>query len=224
MRWCALSYCRLSARTHSLASSRTCLNNRWSFGLDYRRGYSTKDVESTYYSYFPQTVPSGPPPRGSFAIDIKRLRREFLQLQSKTHPDLARTEEERLKFESASSQLNKAYSTLSGVLTRALYLLELNKKHIAEDSGRTVIQDPELLAEVYEILERIEECTSEDEVKNLEDYISGRVLAEENGVEHAFETNDLDVAKDATIRLKYWVNIREALKEWEPGQPFKMVH
>ncbi|KAK9323249.1 hypothetical protein V1517DRAFT_321107 [Lipomyces orientalis] len=178
----------------------------------------------SYYSLFPQTFKSGPPPHGPFAIDVRKLRNEFLKLQSKTHPDLARTEEDKSQYESASSQLNKAYSTLASPLSRAVYLLESGGMGIAEDAGRKMPQDPELLTEVYELLEEIENCQSEEEIGELSSSIDNRIRITEKELAESFDAHDLQRAKTATITMKYWVNIKEALKEWELGKPFRMLH
>ncbi|KAK9240476.1 hypothetical protein V1525DRAFT_395077 [Lipomyces kononenkoae] len=190
----------------------------------YDKDVESGKIEPSYYSLFPQTLKSGAPPNGPFAVDVRKLRREFLKLQSKTHPDLARTEEDKSQYESASSQLNKAYSTLASPLSRALYLLESVGMGIEEDAGREMPQDPELLMEVYELLEEIENCQSEEQAADLSSSIESRIRRTEKEVEESFDAQDLAMAKKSTVTLKYWVNIREALKEWEPGKPFRMVH
>jgi molecular chaperone HscB len=41
----------------------------------------------THFDLFPKTIPNGPPPTGTFDIDLAQLKKEFLQLQAKAHPD-----------------------------------------------------------------------------------------------------------------------------------------
>ncbi|KAK9468688.1 hypothetical protein V1512DRAFT_257673 [Lipomyces arxii] len=180
--------------------------------------------QSTYYTLFPDTLRDGPPPKGAFDLNARELRREFLRLQSKTHPDLARTEEDRVLYESASSELNKAYSTLVSPLSRALYLLDLGGHGISEETGRTMPQDLTLLMEVYELLERIEEAETEEQVLDIKKEVENRIRETETAVASAFNSNSIIEARKATVVLKYWVNVRDALKEWEPGQEFRMVH
>ncbi|KAK9486566.1 hypothetical protein V1527DRAFT_463676 [Lipomyces starkeyi] len=190
----------------------------------YNGDSKSEKIGPSYYSLFPQTLKSGPPPNGPFAVDVRKLRSEFLKLQSRTHPDLARTDADKSQYELASSQLNKAYSTLASPLSRALYLLESVGMGVEEDAARKMPQDPELLMEVYELLEEIENCQSEEEAADLSSSIEARINMTEKEVEESFNTHDLARAKNSTITLQYWVNIREALKEWEPGKPFRMVH
>ncbi|KAK9453038.1 hypothetical protein V1511DRAFT_506352 [Dipodascopsis uninucleata] len=188
------------------------------------RYHSGGKTGRTLYSLFPNSLPEGPPPNGPFEINIRELRSEFLKLQAKTHPDLAPKEEDKERFELESSKLNKAYSTLRDPLHRALYLLELNGMEISEDEGRKMPQDPELLMMVYEMLEEIEEAGSEEDIEGTKERLDGLINYAEESITKAFDTHDLETAKQATIELKYWTNIRESLKEWEPGKPIRMVH
>src|SRR6266498_938137 len=80
----------------------------------------------THFDFFPQTLPSGPPPATPFQIDLPTLRREFLQLQAKTHPDKFPTGPPKAKAEALSARINEAYKTLTSPLLRAQYLLSLH--------------------------------------------------------------------------------------------------
>ncbi|KAL2119071.1 hypothetical protein VTJ04DRAFT_6031 [Mycothermus thermophilus] len=100
---------------------------------------SPDDKIPTYYALFPETLPSGPPPRGKFHIDTRALRREFLRLQAASHPDFhhhaastsppdssspdSHKSAARLRAEATSALINAAYKTLSSPLLRAQYLL-----------------------------------------------------------------------------------------------------
>src|SRR5689334_18493165 len=48
---------------------------------------SSPSTPSTHYHFFPESLPSGPPPKGRFAVDLSSLKKEFLQLQARAHPD-----------------------------------------------------------------------------------------------------------------------------------------
>lgn len=41
----------------------------------------------------------------------------------------------------------------------------------------------------------------------------GRVDAEIDNISKAFEVGDLDAAKQASVRLKYWIGVEESAKE-----------
>lgn len=40
----------------------------------------------------------------------------------------------------------------------------------------------------------------------------------------AFSRNDLDLAKDYSIQLQYWENIRRAIVDWVPGKRVEIKH
>ncbi|KAK9473325.1 uncharacterized protein V1510DRAFT_363491 [Dipodascopsis tothii] len=177
-----------------------------------------------YFNLFPGTFKDGPPPACPFDLNARQLRSEFLRLQAKTHPDLARTDEDKAKFEDASAKLNKAYSTLSQPLSRALYLLEEQGFGVQEDDSKRMTQDVELLAELYDVHEQVEEATTEEEIAQIKEENDERIADIQRDVSAAFDANDLDAAKLATIRLKYWVNVQNMLRDWEPGKPVVMIH
>ncbi|KAK8053016.1 hypothetical protein PG996_012317 [Apiospora saccharicola] len=81
-------------------------------------------VPPTHYELFPETFPQGPPPHSAFAVDVPTLRREFLQLQAKAHPDM-HPQSHKNRADAASARINEAFKTLTNPLLRAQYLLEL---------------------------------------------------------------------------------------------------
>jgi molecular chaperone HscB len=40
----------------------------------------------------------------------------------------------------------------------------------------------------------------------------------------AFSRNDLELAKDYSIQLQYWENIRRAIVDWMPGKRVEIKH
>lgn len=180
-------------------------------------------VPQTYYEYFPQTLgPDALPPRGSFDVDIKALRREFLQLQSKAHPDLAPADKKR-QAEGLSARINEAYKTLQNPLLRAQYLLRLRGIDVAEDETASV-EDPDLLMEVLETRETIEEAQREEDLEPLKRQNDQRIERSVETLETAFKYDDMQAAKAESIRLRYWVNIKESIDGWEPGKPVVLIH
>jgi molecular chaperone HscB len=167
----------------------------------------------THYDLFPSLGPSALPPTGTFTLDLSLLRREFLRLQQKAHPDLAPADKKR-QAEALSSRINEAYKTLQNPLLRAQYLLELRGVDVAGDETAKV-EDPELV---------IEEATSEDELVPLKEMNERRIAASVQVLEQAFKSDDLDAAKDEAIKLRYWINIRDTVDNFAPGKPVVMVH
>ncbi len=76
-------------------------------------------------------------------------------------------------------------------------------------------QDLELLMEVMEAREAVEEAGTEEEVRQLVRENDQTVNASIKVLEEAFEGNDLARAKRESVRLRYWRNIGESLREWE---------
>ncbi|KAI9171564.1 J-type co-chaperone JAC1 [Paramyrothecium foliicola] len=176
----------------------------------------------THYDLFPQTLSAGPPPSGHFPVDVRALRREFLQLQARAHPDL-HPPEHKARAEATSALINEAYRTLSNPLLRAQYLLSLRGVDVANDETLK-IEEPDLLMEVLESREDIEAATDEAELDEPRRVNDDRIAASEAELERAFRTDDVDAAKREAVRLRYWINIKESLDNWEPGKPVVLQH
>ncbi|SPN96771.1 related to related molecular chaperone [Cephalotrichum gorgonifer] len=177
---------------------------------------------ATYYDLFPQSLPDGPPPRGPFAVDVRALRREFLQLQARAHPDI-QPFEHRTRAQSASAHLNEAFRTIADPLLRAQYLLSLRGLDVAGDETGQVA-DMELLADVMEAREEIEEAQGEEDLVGPREVNDGRIEESVEALERAFEEDDMDAAKKEAVRLRYWFNIKQCLHDWEPGKPVELHH
>ena len=183
---------------------------------------SPPKVPQTHYDFFPETLPDGPPPKGHFPIDARALRREFLRLQAKAHPDL-HPAELKSRAEATSARINEAYKTLLNPLHRAQYLLSLQGVDVATDETLKV-EDPELLMTVLEAREAIEEAAEEHDLDGLRDENEARIRASEEVLEGAFAGHDIELAKREAVKLRYWVNIRESVDAWERGKPVVLQH
>lgn len=179
-------------------------------------------LPQTHYDFFPSLGPDALPPKGPFTLDLSLLRKEFLQLQAKAHPDLAPQEKKR-QAEALSARINEAYKTLQNPLLRAQYLLEMRGIDLAGDETAKV-EDPELLMEVLETREVIEEAASEDELQPLKELNERRIAASVGVLEEAFQKDDTAAAKEEAVKLRYWINIRETVDAFEPGKPVVMIH
>jgi molecular chaperone HscB len=176
----------------------------------------------THYEFFPKTLPTGPPPSGPFAIDVRELRKEFLQLQTVAHPD-RHPQELKQRAEATSARINEAYKTLQSPLLRAQYLLSLREIDVAEDETAKV-EDPELLMEVLDTREQIEMAHEEEEVQELRAVNDERIAKSEEILEEAFRRDDMERAKKEAVKLRYWINIKESLDAWERGKPVVLIH
>ncbi|CAN9299766.1 unnamed protein product [Alternaria alternata] len=182
----------------------------------------SSQVPQTHYSFFPNALPAGPPPDGPFAIDLSALKKEFLQLQARAHPDL-HPQADKKRAEALSARINEAYKTLQNPLLRAQYLLSLRGIEVAEDETAKV-DDPELLMEVLEARENIEEAESEEDLVEMRERNEERIAESTEIIDQAFKRDDLDAAKSEAVKLRYWVNIKESIENWEKGVPVVLQH
>ncbi|ESZ89872.1 hypothetical protein SBOR_9741 [Sclerotinia borealis F-4128] len=186
---------------------------------------SATSPPKTHYDLFPVTLPRGPPPSGPFHIDVRALRNEFLRLQATAHPDV-HSSSNKNRAEATSALINEAYKTLQSPLLRAQYLLELQGVDVHDETGKTGGEegDKELLMEVLETREEIEEAEEEGDLVGLKTRNEERIAKCEGVVGEALEAGDIETARRETVRLRYWVNVRDTLHAWEKGQPVVMVH
>ncbi|CDK25344.1 unnamed protein product [Kuraishia capsulata CBS 1993] len=177
---------------------------------------ATKD----YFKVFPKTFPEQRP---TFKVDLRKLRKEYRGLQAINHPDL---NQKLNQEEGASSVINHAYNTLKSPLNRSQYLLKLLKGYdVAEDEFFRTRQmaDKELLMTILEIHEELENA-NENDIEGLKQENDARIQETVQELEKLYEAEDYDAAALGTIKLKYWVNIDTALKNWELGKPVELTH
>ncbi|OAA44598.1 co-chaperone protein HscB [Beauveria brongniartii RCEF 3172] len=197
---------------------------------------TTTTASSPYYALFPSTLPLGPPPRGHFPIDVRQLRREFLQLQARAHPDMHAPGAAKSAAETRSALINEAYRTLANPLLRAQHLLALRGVDVAGDErlkmDAAVDDDGDnnnegaagLLMVVLEAREGIEEARTEADLEGLRTENDDRIREGEERLEEAFREDDVEKAKREAVKMRYWVNIKESLDNWEQGKPIVLQH
>ncbi|GAN02645.1 co-chaperone Hsc20 [Mucor ambiguus] len=149
----------------------------------------------------------------TFDIDLKAMRRQFLMLQQKAHPDsFSQAPKRELDYaQLQSSVINKAYHTLKDPLSRAQYLLKEQGIQVNEGDS---LSDPELLMEVMEFREELEEAQSEADIKPLKARNDEKYAETVHKLQLAFEENDYESAKDLAIELQYLNSIKTAILEW----------
>jgi molecular chaperone HscB len=178
----------------------------------------------THYDFFPTTLPKGYPPAGDFSIDLRSLKQEFLQLQAQAHPDL-HPPELKSKAEALSSRINEAYKTLQDPLRRAQYILSLNGHGDIEANlegvgmfGSEEGADNELLMVVMEAREAIEEANSEEDLETIREDNQERIEESKTILEAAMDKEDWEAVKAECVKLRYWMNIKQTVAEWEAGK------
>ncbi|KAG2200756.1 hypothetical protein INT47_002800 [Mucor saturninus] len=149
----------------------------------------------------------------TFNIDLKALKRQFLLLQQKAHPDsFSQAPKRQLDYaQLQSSVINKAYNTLKNPLSRAQYILEQNGHQVNEGDS---LSDPELLMEVMEFREELEEITTEKDLVPLKQRNDEKFQEVVDKLTDAFDKEDYKLAKDLAIELQYLTSIKNAIHEW----------
>ncbi|CZT24785.1 related to related molecular chaperone [Ramularia collo-cygni] len=178
-------------------------------------------IPETHYDFFPETFPQGPPPSASFSPDLRQLRKEFLQLQSKAHPDLAPPDQKR-HAEALSMRINEAYKTLQDPLRRAQYLLAQRGIDVEDESAK--LSESALLMEVMEAREAVDEVENEEDLVALRAENNARIENSVAVLEDAFAREDLEAAAQEAIKLRYWCNIAESIQGWEKGVGGGAIH
>jgi molecular chaperone HscB len=171
-------------------------------------------LPQTYFDLFPETYPSGPPPASPFTPNQKSLRKEFLQLQAKAHPDLASSDKKR-QAEAISARINEAYRTLQDPLRRAQYLLSHQGIDVENESAK--LSENQLLMEVMEAREAVDEAEDEAGLVAIREENNGRIDQSVKMLEECFAQGRMDQAATEAIRLRYWMNIEESIHGWEKG-------
>lgn len=172
----------------------------------------------TLFQWFPKTFPQG---SATWDVDLKKLRKEYRQLQSEHHPDIASESSEDI-----SSELNRAYKTLTKPLSRSQYILSLQGIDLNQDgeAQKIMSKDPQILMQVLDVHEQLEEINSEEDLKQIELENKQRLKDCEQKIKEAYESNNLEVAAMLTVELRYWTNLDNAVKEWEPGRAIRLTH
>lgn len=217
--------CRSASARHAPLIARASFTSSQTRHQDSQPSARTTQKETvlpqTFYDMFPETFPNGPPPNSSFSPDLRRLRKEFLQLQGKAHPDLASSDKKR-QAEALSSRINEAYKTLSDPLKRAQYLLSLQGIDVEDESAK--LGESELLMEVMEAREEVEEVEDEQGLEPLREANNERIQSSVDRLDELFGESDWEAAAHEAVRLRYWKNIEESIQGWEKGQGGGMIH
>lgn len=209
------------------------------------RGYGTQI--NNFFDLFPKSFPGGGPPADHFAINLRQLRREYRNLQSEHHPDIVMGSASLAsgpgtQSDDKSALINKAYSTIRNPYTRAAYVIklhhpdhidithdEVSKALISQfqsESQEYSMEYKLLLMTVLEAHESLELAASEADLEQLSAENDARIEETQQKIEEMLLHDPVawnDVIIEA-IRMKYWVNIANGIKEWEPGKPVHLTH
>lgn len=77
---------------------------------------------------------------------------------------------------------------------------------------------------VMEAREEIEEASKPEDLENIRKSNELLIVDEVAALERAFAERDYESARVSAVKLRYWLNIQSAIKDWEPGQEIKLDH
>lgn len=196
------------------------------------------------FSCFPKAFPNQGPPHDPFQINLNLLRREYRSLQSLSHPDKSHSIDANASADAsnASSVINRAYTILKNPYLRAAHAVHLHHpQHIDvtqddvskaflssvhENSGEEALEYKQMLLQVLDAHESLEFANSESDLHALTLENNKRIDESQDRVQECFQRSKVpwDALVLEVIRLKYWVNIDNAIREWEPGTPILLTH
>jgi len=141
-----------------------------------------------------------------YAIDKAQLKKNYLEMQIKFHPDKAIDEKQRRKFLEKSMKLNEAEKVLKDDYLRAEYMLKLAGAKLNDHTLREAISTDELeeIMEVHEMIEATEDLHTLQKIRDQK--LQEKVILV-NELEKLFDKNNIAKALDLTIRLKYLTNL-----------------
>lgn len=148
----------------------------------------------------------------SYALDLDALHKAYVAIQRKVHPDrlIGKSEAERATLIIHSMDANDAYEALKSPLSRAEHLLALRGIIVNTDEHDTHKPSQDVLMEMLEQRESMSQLSSEVEVAQQVHALQQSLGQTEKELTALFETNRLDAAAQASIRLRY---LGKALEE-----------
>lgn len=162
---------------------------------------------SNYFAYFPNTIPNGPPPQGSFDIDLKRLRAEYISAQRKSHPDVAGPNNQ-----INSAELGVAYKILQDPVSRGEHILALQNANPLQE-GAATLENEDLLMEIMMTREQVSEAESQVELDSViakNDKLWDEAVKEMGA---ALEQGNTALAQSKLVELTYWTKIKRAIED-----------
>lgn len=160
-------------------------------------------------------TPNSPNP---FVINEGQLKNNFRRIQRYVHPDLwaSQGKDKTQAARDLSGLVNEAYNTLLQPLSRIHYILSQHNLGVSETDQ---LDDPRLITEVIEIREALEDASSESEVEDIKNDVSGKIQEILKKIEHAVHLGSWDEAHREAVRLKYLRGIEAAAQSWPNAPP-----
>jgi molecular chaperone HscB len=208
----------------------------------------------SYFRLFPQNFPHGGPPHDSFLINDRALRREYKGLQSESHPDKligasgfggnVSGAGAGVDTTELSTLINRAYGSIKNPYIRLSHLIQLyhpdhidiTQDEVSKDliakfqsaSPEVSLDYKNMLMTVLEAHESLEMATLEADLEEISTENDARILQCEQKIQDLLQDQwpiqQWNTLIMEAIRLKYWINIENAIRDWEPGKPVHLTH
>ncbi|XP_074309900.1 iron-sulfur cluster co-chaperone protein HscB homolog isoform X1 [Silene latifolia] len=145
-----------------------------------------------------------------FDIGEANLEGKYKDWQKKLHPDLVHSKSEREKEYAAdqSSRVIDAYRTLNDSLLRAIYLMKLHGVYVGEEQ---TVSDPDLLDEIMELRESVEDATSSQVLKEIQNQVHEKMKEWTELFGRAYNRQDTEEALNAIRRITYYKRASEEI-------------
>jgi len=153
-----------------------------------------------------------------FIINETQLKNNFRHVQRHVHPDLwaSQGQDKTQVARDLSGLVNIAYNTLLRPLSRIHYILSQHNRSVSETDQ---LNDPHLITEIIEIREALDDASSESEVEEIKNDVTGKILATLKKIENAVLLESWDEAHQEAVRLKYLRGIEAATQSWPNAPP-----
>jgi molecular chaperone HscB len=141
------------------------------------------------------------------------LERAYFDLQRLLHPDrfAAKSDKEKRYSMEQTMAVNEAYQALNKPLSRAEHLLSLHGIIVMGDKA-TIKPDHALLVESMEVRERLSTLSDEKDLRVMEVHAAEERVKVIETIRNAFQEEDLALASQQTIRLRYLEKLIEEIK------------
>lgn len=147
-------------------------------------------------------------------IDLSDLKRRYLDVQRRCHPDRATNACDEVAGEAWAAWASRAYAVLRDPIRRAahLYLLKCGNSSVeqqeSEDTDSGLSQDE--LARILELRETVAESTSTEQIALIRRDCEAALQADMDVLRGAFRRDDCGSARHLLNRIRYWQTLKEA--------------
>lgn len=151
----------------------------------------------------------------SYDIDFDELENQYFALQSRYHPDLVASLDEKQRYANIVMELNEGYKILKNDYLRADYLLKLENIDISDSKTNKV--PSYILEAVWQNSEKLDQLSKSDDLDLFIEALEDKHDFILKGIAEAFKQEDYKAATIKTMQMKYCQNLMMSAKEKRRG-------